>query len=90
MQQIVWNLDEMLSSLSEFNNIVSNSNIKNYFNGTEALDGATDGKRVGLSTIMYHAYMGIDEIKNQIKKMQALLDRGRDAFSYNTGRYIRQ
>lgn len=89
MQQIVWNLDEMLSSLTEFNTIVSNSNIKNYFDGTEALNGASDGKRVGLSTIMYHAYMGIDEIKKQIKKMQALLDKGKDAFSYNTGKFRR-
>ena len=38
---------------------------------------------------MYHAFMGIDEIKKQIKKMQDLLDRGRDAFSYKTGKFRR-
>jgi hypothetical protein len=89
MQQIVWNLDSILEQLMNLNNAVEKSNIKNYFNGTDALSGSQDGKRVGLSTIMYHAFMGIDEIKNQIKKMQELLDKGKDAFSYNTGRFRR-
>lgn len=89
MQQIVWSLDTMLQALSQLNELVSNSNIKNYFDGTEALNGTANGKRVGLTTIMYKAFMGIDEIKNQIKKMQVILDKGRDAFSYNTGRFRR-
>jgi len=89
MQQIIWNLDEILEQLMKFNELVNKSNIKNYFGGQEAIDGSEDGKRVGLSSIMYKAFMGIDEIKNQIKKMQALLDRGRDAFSYNTGKFKR-
>ena len=89
MQQIVWNLDAILEQLMTLNTLVDKSNIKNYFDGTDALSGSEDGKRVGLSTIMYHAFMGIDEIKKQIKKMQDLLDRGRDAFSYNTGKFRR-
>lgn len=90
MQQIIWNLDEILEQLMTLNTLVDKSNIKNYFDGTDALSGSEDGKRVGLSTIMYHAFMGIDEIKKQIKKMQEILDRGRDAFSYNTGKFRRR
>ncbi len=89
MQQIIWNLDTILQALGQFNEIVSNSNIKNYFGGTEALDGANDGKRVGLSTIMFKAFMGIDEIKKQIKRMQELVDKANDPFSYNTGKFKR-
>ena len=90
MQQVVWNLDSILQELIKLNGFVENSNIKNYFDGTDALSGSKDGKRVGLSTIMYKAFMGIDEIKKQIKKMQDILDRGRDAFSYNTGKFNRK
>ena len=86
MQEIIWNLDEILNLLTQINEIINKSNIKNYFGGTEALNGASDGKRVGLSTIMFNAYLGIDEIKKQIKKMQTILDKGKDAFSYYTGR----
>ena len=82
MQQIAWNLDTMLEQLTQFNNLFEKSNVKNYFDGTEALNGSADGKRVGLATIMFRAYMGIDEIRKQIKKMQDILDRGRDAMSY--------
>jgi len=82
MQQIAWNLDTMLGALGEFNELFNNSNIRNYFDGTEAINGSEDGKRVGLSTIMFNAYMGIDEIRKQIKKMQDILDRGKDAMSY--------
>lgn len=89
MQQIVWNLDTILQQLMQLNDLIEHSNIKNYFDGTDALSGSKDGKRVGLSTIMYNAFMGIDEIKKQIKKMQDILDKGRDAFSYNTGRFRR-
>lgn len=90
MQQIIWNLDAILSEMVEFNNIVSSSNIRNYFDGTEALNGAKDGKRVGLTSIIFKAFTGIDEIKSQIKKMQEILDKGRDAFSYNTGKFNRK
>lgn len=82
MQQIAWNLDTMLEQLTQFNNLFEKSNVKNYFDGTEALNGSADGKRVGLATIMFRAYMGIDEIRKQIKKMQDILDRGKDAMSY--------
>lgn len=86
MQEIVWNLDAILQALIQFNEIVNNSNARNYFNGTEAMNGSADGKRVGLMTIMFNAVKGIDEIKKQIKTMQELLDKGNDAFSYYTGR----
>ena len=89
MQQIVWNLDAILQALMDFNEIVSKSNIRNYFNGTEALNGSSDGRRVGLTTIMYKAFMGIDEIKKQIKKMQDILDKEGDPFSYNPGKFRR-
>lgn len=82
MQQIAWNLDTMLEQLTQFNNLFEKSNVKNYFDGTEALNGSADGKRVGLATIMFRAYMGIDEIRKQIKKMQNILDKGKDALSY--------
>ena len=82
MQEIVWNLDSILEQLIKLNDLVEKSNIKNYFDSTEAINGSADGKRVGLATIMYKAFMGIDEIKRQIKKMQEILDRGNDALSY--------
>lgn len=82
MQQIVWNLDSILEQLIKLNDFVEKSNVKNYFDSTEAINGSADGKRVGLATIMYKAFMGIDEIKRQIKKMQEILDRGNDALSY--------
>lgn len=82
MQQIVWNLDSILEQLIKLNDLVEKSNVKNYFDSTEAINGSADGKRVGLATIMYKAFMGIDEIKRQIKKMQEILDRGNDALSY--------
>ena len=90
MQEIVWNLDSILEQLMVLNTAVEKSNIKNYFDGTQALSGSEDGKRVGLSTIMFRAFMGIDEIKKQIKKMQAILDKGKDVFSYGTGKFNRK
>lgn len=90
MQQVVWHLDEISSLLVEINDLIEKSNVKNYFGHTEALKGSDDGKRIGLSTIMYKAFMGINEIKQQIKNMQAILDKGKDAFSYWTGKTARR
>ena len=90
MQQIVWCLDEIISQLGELNNVMNNSNFRNYFNNTEAMEGSADGKRVGLAQILIRAYMGVNNIKAQMKKMQNLLDKGKDAFEYNTGRTIRR
>lgn len=86
MQQIIWNLDAILEQLVKFNDLFEKSNIRNYFDGTEAINGSPDGKRVGLATIMFKAFTGVDEIKNQMKKMQDLLDKGKDAFDYNPRR----
>ena len=82
MQQIVWCLDDMISQLGQLNAVMNSENFKNYFGDSEAMIGSKDGKRVGLSTILFHAYMGCDEIKKQIKKMQSILDKGNDALSY--------
>jgi hypothetical protein len=72
----------MISQLGQLNAIMNSENFKNYFGDSEAMIGSKDGKRVGLSTILFHAYMGCDEIKKQIKKMQSILDKGNDALSY--------
>jgi hypothetical protein len=53
------------------------------------MEGSADGKRVGLAKILMKAYMGTNEIKSQIKKMEALLNKQGDPFSYNTGRFKR-
>ena len=90
MQQIVWNLDAILEELLKFNATFEKSNIRNYFNGTEAIEGSADGRRIGLAGIMMKAFMGVDKIKRQMKKMQDLLDKGNDAFSYNTERVKRR
>lgn len=87
MQQIVWCLDDIISQLGQLNEVMNSANFRNYFADSEAMNGSEDGKRVGLSTILINAYMGCDEIKNQIKKMQAILDKGNDAFSYHIGRF---
>ena len=89
MQQIVWNLDTMSGLFFKLNDLMDKSNIRNYFSGSEAIDGSSDGKRVGLSTIMYRAFMATNEIKKQIKRMQDLVDKPKDPFGYNTGRFRR-
>ena len=86
MQQIVWCLDEILNQLTELNTAMESANFRNYFRDTEAMEGSKDGKRVGLATILFKAYMGANEIKKQIKKMEALLDKPGDPFSYNVGK----
>jgi hypothetical protein len=68
---------------------MNSANFRNYFSNTEAMEGSADGKRVGLAKILINAYMGTNEIKNQIKKMEALLNKQADPFSYNTGRFRR-
>ena len=82
MQQIIWHLDGITDQLMELNGLMNSANFKNYFSGTDAMDGSNDGKRVGLSNILFKAYTGADEIKRQIKKMQEILDKPKDAFSY--------
>lgn len=82
MQQIVWRLDEMINQLGQLNEVMNSANFRNYFGDSEAMIGSKDGKRVGLSTILVRAYMGCNEIKEQIKKMQNILDKGNDALSY--------
>ena len=82
MQQIIWHLDGITDQLMELNGLMNNANFKNYFSGTDAMDGSNDGKRVGLSNILFKAYTGADEIKRQNKKMQEILDKPKDAFSY--------
>ena len=89
MQQIVWNLDEILSQLLELNETIDSGNYKNYFGDSEAMMGSKDGRRIGLSQILYKAFKGVNEIKGQMGKMQALLDKGNDPFSYKTGKFRR-
>ena len=89
MQQIVWHLDEIISQLGELNEVMNSTNYRSYFASSEAMEGSKDGKRIGLAQILMKAYMGSNEIKNQIKKMEALLAKQNDPFSYNTGRFRR-
>ena len=89
MQQIVWHLDEITSQLGKFNEAMNSANFRYFFSNTEAMEGSADGKRVGLAKILMKAYMGTNEIKSQIKKMEALLNKQGDPFSYNTGRFRR-
>ena len=35
---------------------MNSANFKNYFSGTDAMDGSNDGKRVGLSNILFKEY----------------------------------
>ena len=89
MQQIVWSLDEIINQLMGLNQVMSRADFRNYFSNTEAMEGSADGKRVGLAKILMKAYMGSNEIKNQIKKMDSLLAKQNDPFSYNTGKFKR-
>jgi hypothetical protein len=89
MQQIVWHLDEITAQLGKFNEAMNSANFRYFFSNTEAMEGSADGKRVGLAKILMKAYMGTNEIKSQIKKMEALLNKQGDPFSYNTGRFKR-
>lgn len=73
MQQIVWELDEILEQLGELSNVMNSANFRNYFNNTEAMEGSADGKRVGLAQILMGAYMGANQIKTQMKKMENML-----------------
>ena len=82
MQKIIWSLDEILTKLGELSNVMNSTNFRNYFNNTEAMEGSKDGKRVGLATILMNAYMGANEIKSQMKKMEAMLNKQNDPFSY--------
>jgi hypothetical protein len=90
MQQIIWHLDEITTQLVKFNEVMNNANFRNYFNNTEAMEGSADGRRVGLSQILVSAYTGVNEIKEQIKKMDALLTKQADPFSYFTGNLRRR
>ncbi len=89
MQQIVWCLDEITAQLGKFNEAMNNSNFRNFFNNTEAMEGSKDGKRIGLVQILMRAYMGANEIKTQMKKMDTLLAKHNDPFSYKTGKFRR-
>lgn len=89
MQQIVWHLDEILSQLEELNNVMNSTNFRNYFANSQAMEGSPDGRRIGLAQILISAYMGSNEIKKQIKKMEALLAKQNDPFSYNPGKFRR-
>ena len=82
MQQIVWNLDEMTVQLGKLNDAMNSNNYRSYFSNTEAMEGSKDGKRVGLAPTLMRAFIAINEIKEQIKKMQSILDKGNDALSY--------
>ena len=87
MQQIVWNLDAILEQLEKLNAAMNSNNYRNYFSNTEAMEGSKDGKRIGLAQILIKAYMGANELKSQIKKMDALLTKQNDPFSYNPGKF---
>ena len=89
MQQIVWNLDAILEQLEKLNAAMSSNNYRNYFSNTEAMEGSKDGKRIGLAQILIKAYMGANELKSQIKKMDVLLTKQNDPFSYNPGKFRR-
>lgn len=90
MQQIVWSLDAILEQLKGLNDVMSRADFRNYFSNTEAMEGSADGKRVGLAKILMSAYMGANEIRNQMKKMEKLLNQQNDPFSYNTGKMVRR
>ena len=89
MQNIIWCLDEILEQLNKLNAAMESNNYRNYFSNTEAMEGSKDGRRIGLAQILMGAYMGANELRNQIKKMDALLTKQNDPFSYNTGRFRR-
>jgi hypothetical protein len=86
MQRIVWELDGIIEALMKLNEEYKKTNSTNWFGHTEAIRGSEDGRRVGLGDIMFKAVMGATKIKSLISKMQNLLDKPTDPFSYRINR----
>lgn len=84
MQRVVWEMDGILESLMNLNQEYKKTNSAEWFGHTDALMGGYDNRIVGLSGILRSALANATKIKEQIKKMQELLDRPRDPFSYST------
>lgn len=82
MQRIIWEMDEILKILMKLNQEYEKSGSQNWFGHTEAIKGSDDKKRIGLGEILYNALMGVTKIKELMSKMQKLVDKERDPFSY--------
>lgn len=82
MQRIIWEMDGMLETLMKLHQEYEKSGSQNWFGHTDAIKGRDDKKMKGLGEIMYDALIGVTKIKGLMNKLQQLIDKPKDPFSY--------
>lgn len=82
IQQISWKVSGIVEDVQKLVVAIEKSEVKNLFGNTEAVNGADDGRLIGLRELLLRASKALDEIIQQTKRLEKIVKKGKDPMSY--------
>ena len=83
MERVSWKLQAIMDDVRTLIKGIETSDAMTLFENTEAIQGSTDGRRLGLKDIVFRAALNLSKIDDQVRKLEGIMRRGKDPFSYS-------
>lgn len=83
VERVSWKVKAIIDDVRQLLTALRDSEFVRLFGNTEAVKGRSNGKVLGLSTICERVAKNLGEIDNQIDRLNRLMKKGKDPFSYS-------